>query len=114
MSSCALSDRDQAFFSAFQALITAQFPDLSERFGLWRVHQHFPQHEDQVLYETSNDESQTSCLRLIPSNALPDHAIPSTWMVSHSQLRVCSYCCDFPDDPLPPPRPVPPPHVAGR
>jgi hypothetical protein len=107
MTTFSLTDRDQELFQAFEHLVSSQFPDLQERFGLWRVHHHFDVSANEVFYETSNDQSRTSTLQIVPVSELPAKAIPSCWSLKNGSLQVASWCCDGPVDiPSAPPVPV--------
>ncbi|MFZ4099494.1 MAG: hypothetical protein ACOYKZ_04110 [Chlamydiia bacterium] len=89
-----LTSRDQAFFQAMEELFRTQFPDLIDRFGIWRVHHHFELTSHEVLHETTDLQARTSTLAIIPAEELPKTSVPSTWCLTEDGLNVVTWCCD--------------------
>lgn len=97
-----LNQRDHEFFAAISALIQNSFPEMAEKFGIWKVHQHFEIGEDEIFHETSNTSNRESTLRIIKKNELPEGAFPSTWKFENNKLVAATWCCD--DSPIDRPR----------
>jgi len=82
------------FFNAVSELMDRSFPSMRERFGLWRIHQHFALAEGEVFHETSNSEIRESTLRIIKKEELPKTAFASTWKLTPQGPLVGTWCCD--------------------
>jgi hypothetical protein len=78
----------------FGALMETSYPEMAERFGIWRVHNHFEMGEDEVLHETSDPKTKESTLRIIPKANLPQGAFASTWRLTAHGPVVAAWCCD--------------------
>jgi hypothetical protein len=89
-----LSDRDTEFFQEVYSLMKNKYPEMEDKFGIWRSHQHFDLKEDEVLHETSNLATQESTLRIIKKKDLPEKAFASTWTLTKSGPVVATWCCD--------------------
>jgi hypothetical protein len=97
MSATCLDEPEAEFFQAVHALMRNKFPDMEEKFGMWRAHQHFETKADEVLHETSDARTRESTLRIIKKNDLPAGAFVSTWKLSPSGGIPQTYCCDYDD-----------------
>lgn len=84
-------------------LLVEKYPELYEKFGIWRAHQHFVLNEDEVFHETSNEETKESVLRIIKKSELPKTAFASAWHITNQGPVVATWCCD--DSPLNRPKP---------
>ena len=76
----------------------AKFPGMREKFGLWRVHQHFELKDDEVFHEVSNAKTQESTLRIIKKAELPANAFVSAWELTSEGPLAATWCCD--DSPI--------------
>ena len=94
MTTSCLNERDLDFFQDVYSLMKNKYPELSEKFGIWRAHQHFEIREDEVFHEISNAETKESTLRVIKKQDLPEHAFASTWKLGDSGPIVATWCCD--------------------
>lgn len=94
MTAQSLSERDTQFFAEVYHLIKDKYPEMEEKFGLWRIHQHFDLKEDEVFHETSDPYSRESILRIIKGNDLPQQAFASTWKLTESGPVVATWCCE--------------------
>lgn len=99
MASATLPKRDQAFFEAVYELLDKSFPELKEKYGIWRVHNHFPIKESELFHETSNPDTRESTLRIIKKDELPSEAFASAWKLSHQGPLVATWCCDSHPEP---------------
>ena|GEM_PF-1882739 len=90
-----LTERDEAFFKDVFELIQTKYPDIKEKFGIWRAHQHFPLEKDEVFHETSDVKSRESTLKIIKKSELPENAFATTWKLSNEGPIVAAYCCDL-------------------
>ena len=86
--------RDVEFFNAVHELMKNTYPEMTERFGIWRIHQHFELGKDEVFHETSDSEKQESTLRIIKKSNLPQEAYPTTWKLTTQGPVVAEWCCD--------------------
>lgn len=91
-----LSQNDLDFFAAVYELMDSQFPEMKEKFGIWKIHQHFEAQDNEVFFETSNPETQESTLRIIDKNDLPAEAHATTWKMTGTGPIVMEWCCDGP------------------
>jgi len=98
MTAC-LSEQDTAFFQDVYALMKTKYPEMEEKFGMWRVHQHFDLKEDEAFHETSDSKMKESTLRIVRKEMLPQRAFASTWKLTKSGPAVATWCCD--DQPIP-------------
>jgi hypothetical protein len=89
-----MAERDFDFFNAVKKLITDSFPEMAERYGIWKVHQHFELKEDEVFHETSCEATRESTLKIIKRDELPNGAFASTWKIEDNQFVVANWCCD--------------------
>jgi len=94
MSALALDERDLEFFKDVYNLMKNKYPEMEEKFGIWRNHQHFELAENEVLHETTNITTRESVLRIIDKNNLPNEAFASTWKLSETGPIVATWCCD--------------------
>jgi len=60
--------RDLEFIQEVSLLMSKKFPEMREKFGIWRVHQHFDLAEDEVFHETSDPITRQSTLKIIKKN----------------------------------------------
>lgn len=67
---------------------------MKERFGMWRVHQHFELKKDEVFHETSDPSKKESTLRIINKKDLPKNSFASTWRLASEGPIVATWCCD--------------------
>ncbi len=96
MSALALNERDTEFFQEVYTLMKNKYPDMEDRFGIWRVHQHFELKENELFHETSNPETKESILKIIKTKDLPEKAFASSWRLTESGPVVATWCCDSP------------------
>lgn len=94
MSTLSLNERDTQFFKEIYSLIKNKYPEMVEKFGIWRAHQHFDLKEDEVFHETSDLDTKESVLRIIKKKDLPQGAFASTWKLTESGPVVATWCCD--------------------
>ncbi|MBS0621587.1 MAG: hypothetical protein JSR80_01330 [Verrucomicrobia bacterium] len=94
MATLSLSERETQFFQDLYLLMQSKYPEMSEKFGVWRAHQHFKLGEGEVFHETSNRETKESVLKIIKKTDLPTQAFASTWTLSASGPVVATWCCD--------------------
>lgn len=94
MSALALSDRDIEFFQEVYGLMKHKYPEMEDKFGIWRAHQHFELQEDEIFHETSNPKTKESNLKIIKKKDLPKKAFTSTWKLTQSGPVVATWCCD--------------------
>lgn len=91
----ALSERDTQFFGEVYELMKNKYPEMEEKFGIWRVHQHFELGADEVFHETSNEETKESVLKIVKKNDLPKNAFVSSWKLSQGRPTPQQWCCDI-------------------
>lgn len=103
MATAALIERDLDFFQEVKALMDKKFPEMKEKFGIWRIHQHFELDSNEVFHETSNTLTRESTLRIINKQNLPENAFVSSWCLTDSGPLAATWCCD--DAPINRPRP---------
>jgi hypothetical protein len=89
-----LSERDTEFFGEIYHLMKEKYPEMEEKFGLWRIHQHFELKEDEVFHETSDANTKESILKIIKKKDLPEKAFGSTWQLTSTGPVVATWCCD--------------------
>jgi len=94
MSALALNERDSEFFKDVYVLMKNKYPEMAEKFGIWRNHKHFELNDNEVFHETSNSETKESTLRIINKKDLPKEAFASTWKLTDSGPVVATWCCD--------------------
>jgi hypothetical protein len=99
MSALALSERDIEFFQEVYGLMKSKYPEMEDKFGIWRSHQHFELKENELFHETSNAKTKESTLKIIKKKDLPENAFASTWKLTKSGPVVATWCCD--DKPIP-------------
>lgn len=68
---------------------------MEERFGMWRMHQHFDLKEDEIFHETSDPNTKESVLQIIKKKDLPKGAFASTWKLTDSGPVAATWCCDI-------------------
>lgn len=88
------TEKDLEFFNAVYSLMINSFPEMAEKFGIWRIHEHFEPGQDEVFHETSDSQTRESTLKLIKKTALPPSAFASTWKLTKSGPIVANWCCD--------------------
>jgi hypothetical protein len=93
MTAAILEERDLEFFNEVSELMNRKFPDMKEKFGIWRVHQHFELNSDEVFHETSNPMTRESTLRIIKKENLPKNAFVSSWSLKDG-FKPQTWCCD--------------------
>jgi len=91
-----VTTRDEEFFNAVYSLMTKSFPDMIERFGIWRIHEHFQIDADETFHEISNHETKESTLRIVKKEELPESAVATSWRLSADGHAVATWCCDGP------------------
>lgn len=89
-----LTQKDLEFFQEVSTLIYAKYPEMKDKFGIWRIHQHFELEQDEVFHETSNPKTRESTLRIIKKNELPLGAFASTWRLTPQGPAIATWCCD--------------------
>lgn len=94
MSDKELTKRDIEFFDEVTTLINTKYPDMKNKFGLWRDHQHFAISADEVFHETSDSMTKESTLRIIKKSDLPEGSFASTWRLTNNGPVVAAWCCD--------------------
>jgi hypothetical protein len=94
MSTMQLNERDNQFFDDVYFLMKNKYPEMIEKFGLWRAHQHFELEENEVFHETSDLNKRESTLRIIKKTDLPEHAFASTWKLTDRGPIAATWCCD--------------------
>jgi hypothetical protein len=93
-----LNERDTEFFDEVYALIKSKYPEMEDKFGIWKVHNHFEIKDDEVFHETSNKENKESTLKIIQKKNLPENAFVSSWKLTNKGPIAATWCCD--DTPL--------------
>lgn len=69
---------------------------MREKFGLWKIHNHFNITDEQVFHESTNNEKQISVLNIINKKDLPENAYPTNWSLSKDLLhKPLQWCCDW-------------------
>ena len=84
------------FFKGYLALVR-QYLELKGKFGIARLHDHFDLERDEVLLETSDEQSRTSVTRVVPRASLSAAAVPAIISDGEGHLgnvQVQSWCCD--------------------
>lgn len=94
MGTLSLNERDVQFFNDVHNLMKNKYPELVEKFGIWRSHQHFDLKEDEVFHETSDSNTRESTLRIIKKKDLPQGAFASAWNLSELGPIAATWCCD--------------------
>lgn len=94
MTSSLCSETEINFFNDVKSLLLEKYPDLKDKFGIWKAHQHFELNEDEVFHETSNEKTKESTLRIIKKSELPKQAFASTWYITENGPIVATWCCD--------------------
>lgn len=94
MSILSLNERDTQFFKEIYNLMITKYPEMVEKFGIWRAHQHFDLKEDEVFHETSDPNTKESVLRIIKEKDLPQEAFASTWKLTEAGPVAATWCCD--------------------
>lgn len=74
--------------------MTNTYPEMTDKFGIWRVHQHFDLKEGEVFHETSNPHTRESVLKIIKQSELPQNAYATTWKLTSNGPIVAEWCCD--------------------
>lgn len=87
-----LNPTEQQMFSDIAAVM-ANYGDCVGKFGLFRVHSHFPVNDGEVLHETSDREARVSTVRPIPATERPETSVPSQWVFSGGKPEVSLWCC---------------------
>ena len=90
-----LTERDEAFFNDVFSLIQSKYPGMTDKFGIWRVHEHFEINEDEVFHETSNPKTKESTLKIIKKSELPKGAFASSWKFTQAGPLEATWCCDW-------------------
>lgn len=98
MTVLSLTENELEFFNEVSVLMNEKYPEMREKFGLWRKHQHFELKKDEVFHETSNSVTKESTLRIINKKDLPVNAFVSTWTLSDHGPLAATWCCD--DSPI--------------
>lgn len=94
MNALNIDEKDTQFFKDVHDLMKSKYPEMIEKYGIWRVHHHFPLDSDEALYETSNANTKESTLRIIKKRELPQNSIISTWKFDEGGSSPSSWCCD--------------------
>ena len=94
MTTC-LSKQDTDFFQDVYNLMKTKYPEMEEKFEIWRIHQHFNLQEGEVFHETSSPETKESTLRIIKKEDLPKQAFTSSWKLTKSGAEPAAWCCDW-------------------
>ncbi len=94
MTTLTLDERDHAFFKAVHDLMKNQYPEMEDKFGIWRIHEHFELNADELFHETSDHETKESTLRIVKKKDLPQEAFASTWKLTGTEPIVATWCCD--------------------
>jgi len=93
-----LNERDIEFFQDVYSLMKNKYPGMEDRFGIWRVHQHFELEEDELFHETSDSKAKESVLKIVKKEDLSEKAFASTWKLTETGPVVATWCCD--DQPI--------------
>lgn len=94
MTTAGLDAREQELFNEIFHLMNTKFTDLKEKFGIWRIHNHFDINEDEVFHETSDPVTRESTLRIIKRKDLPQNAFASSWQLTDKGAVAALWCCD--------------------
>lgn len=94
MATSNLAEKDLEFFEEITALMNQKYPEMKDKFGIWRIHQHFNLKPDEAFHETSNQATKESTLSIIKKKDLPQGAFASTWCLTDQGPVVASWCCD--------------------
>jgi len=94
MTSENLNENDIKFFEDVYELMKNKYPGMEDRFGMWRLHQHFELNDDELFHETTNLDTKESTLRIINKKDLPNSAIPTTWQLTAAGPTIQTWCCD--------------------
>lgn len=92
----ALTESEEEILNSCYELMRERDPSMPNRFGIWRIHEHFQKKDDEVFHETSNAKTRESTLRIVPKHSLPKNAFPSTWKLTDNGPVVATWCCDGP------------------
>ncbi len=63
-----------------------------EKYGIWKIHQHFDLKNDEVFHETSDEEKKLSTLSIIKKASLPKNAYPTSWKLTNAGAEVVTWC----------------------
>jgi len=94
MTTMTLNESDLNFFQDVYNLMITKYPEVKNKFGIWRTHQHFELNQDEIFHETSNMEKKESILKIIKKEDLPENAFASTWKLTEIGPVVTTWCCD--------------------
>lgn len=87
-----LTEQEQVLFKEV-AEVMAGHPELRGKFGLWRVHGHFPMQVGEVLLEQSDAGRRQSVIEPVAAGNVPEDAFATQWTIGDDgQPRVFTMC----------------------
>jgi hypothetical protein len=69
--------------------------DLSDRFGLYDIHSHFPMQDGEVIHETNDPVGRVIFRRPVHEKSLPSTARATAWRIDENGTATAdTWCCD--------------------
>ena len=90
-----LSDDDYAVLNEIKQVLEKH--NAVDRFGVSLIHRHFELKEDEIVFETTNEEARVQQIEVCASSSIKDRSdiLETQWVFDGGQNLVCVKYCDY-------------------
>jgi hypothetical protein len=69
-----------------------KYPEMKEKFGMWRAHQHFDIQDNECFVETTDKTTKESTLKIAKKTELTGEVMGTRWVLTAEGPVAKQYC----------------------